>query len=117
MEGSYWVPCDGRALSKSKYSALFNLIGSTFSNGDYNTEFNIPDLRGRTVIGSGQGNDLTFRTFWEMEGEELHTLTIAELASHSHYSHSQQRIYYGNAYSFNYINEVGSTYDWATSRG
>lgn len=47
-----WLPADGRAMSISQNSALFSLLGSSFG-GDGRTTFNLPDLRGRTVVGTG----------------------------------------------------------------
>lgn len=41
----------GQAISRSTYSALFSLCGTTYGNGDGSTTFNIPDLRGRVVAG------------------------------------------------------------------
>ncbi|RCJ20118.1 hypothetical protein A6S26_05200 [Nostoc sp. ATCC 43529] len=48
---SKWLLCDGRALSRTTYSALFAAIGTTFGAGDGTTTFNIPDCRGRASIG------------------------------------------------------------------
>ena len=50
-----WLDCDGSSLSRSEYRRLFNIIGTTYGSVDSDS-FNIPDLRGRTVIGSGQGS-------------------------------------------------------------
>lgn len=54
-----WLVCDGRALSRTTYSALFNIIGITFGSGDGSTTFNIPDLRGEFIRGydAGRGID------------------------------------------------------------
>jgi microcystin-dependent protein len=50
-----WLQCDGQALNRITYSNLFNVIGTTWGTGDGTTTFNIPDLRGRTTLGSGKG--------------------------------------------------------------
>jgi microcystin-dependent protein len=47
-----WVICDGTAVSRSDYSALYAAIGTTYGVGDGTTTFNLPDLRGRTPVGS-----------------------------------------------------------------
>jgi microcystin-dependent protein len=49
-----WLLCDGSAMSRSAYAALFGVIGSTFGAGDGSTTFNVPDLRGKVPIGAGQ---------------------------------------------------------------
>ncbi len=45
--------CDGSAVSRSTYSALFAIISTTFGVGDGSTTFNVPDLRGSVPIGAG----------------------------------------------------------------
>lgn len=44
-----WLLCDGTAVSRTTFSALFASIGTTFGAGDGSTTFNLPDLRGRFV--------------------------------------------------------------------
>ena len=44
--------CDGREVSRTEYSALFNVIGTSFGNGDTINTFNVPDLRGRFLEGA-----------------------------------------------------------------
>jgi microcystin-dependent protein len=53
--------CNGAAVSRTTYAALWNAISSTFGPGDGSTTFNLPDLRQRFPLGvaaSGTGNDL-----------------------------------------------------------
>ena len=47
-----YLPCDGRAVSRTQYSALFNVIGTSFGNGDNVSTFNVPDFRGRFLEGA-----------------------------------------------------------------
>ena len=79
-----WLNCDGSAVSRSMYSALFALVSTTFGTGDGSSTFNLPDLRGRVPIGAGQGSSLTARALATLGGEEVHTLSSNELPSHSH---------------------------------
>lgn len=81
---SGWLPCDGAAVSRSTYAALFAAIGTTFGAGNGTTTFNVPDLRGRTPIGTGQGLGLTNRLIAQQIGEENHLLSTAELPAHTH---------------------------------
>lgn len=46
-----WLFCNGAAVSRSTYSALFAAIGTTYGSGDGSTTFNIPDAGGRTLVG------------------------------------------------------------------
>ena len=54
-----WLECDGSAISRTTYSALFAAIGTTWGVGDGSTTFNIPDLRGYHLRGwdNGAGRD------------------------------------------------------------
>lgn len=79
-----WLICNGAAISRSTYAALFAAIGTAFGPGDGSTTFNLPDCRGRTVIGAGQGAGLTNRALGATGGEEKHTVTAAEMPSHTH---------------------------------
>ena len=65
-----WALCDGQLLSISQNTALFSLIGTTYG-GDGRTTFALPDLRGRVVIGPGQGPGLTSRRRGEEGGTEV----------------------------------------------
>lgn len=48
-----YLPCDGREVSRTQYSALFNVIGTSFGNGDNVSTFNVPDLRECVPVGIG----------------------------------------------------------------
>lgn len=45
--------CDGSAVSRSVYAALFSAIGTTYGSGDGSTTFNLPDTRGIFLRGAG----------------------------------------------------------------
>ena len=49
-----FVLCDGSAISRSTYAALYAIIGTVFGAGDGSTTFNVPDMRGSMPIGAGQ---------------------------------------------------------------
>ena len=48
-----WMLCQGQAISRTDYADLFNVIGTSFGSGDGSTTFNVPDLRGEFLRGSG----------------------------------------------------------------
>lgn len=48
-----WLACDGSAISRTTYANLFTAIGTTWGVGDGSTTFNLPDLRGAFLRGSG----------------------------------------------------------------
>ena len=79
-----WSICDGQAILRTTYSALFAVIGTSFGIGDSITTFNLPDARGRIAGAMGQGGGLTSRTLGTNVGEEMHTQTVDEMPSHNH---------------------------------
>jgi microcystin-dependent protein len=46
-----WLKCNGAAVSRTTYAALFALLGTTWGSGDGSTTFNLPDLRGEFIRG------------------------------------------------------------------
>lgn len=50
-----WLECDGSAVSRTTYAALFAAISTTWGAGDGSTTFNLPDFRDRVPIGAGTG--------------------------------------------------------------
>ncbi len=79
-----WLLCDGAAVSRTTYSALFAVVGTTFGSGNGSTTFNVPDLRGRVPVGAGQGPGLSPRTRGQAYGEEAHFQQVNEVAAHNH---------------------------------
>lgn len=77
-----WLICDGRALDKVEYNALYTVIGGAF--GSTSSTFNIPDFRGRVAGCIGSGPGLTTRNLGDVVGEETHLLTIPEIPGHTH---------------------------------
>ena len=73
-----WALCNGQLLPINQNQPLFSLLGTTFG-GDGRVNFALPDLRGRVPIHVGSGHSLG-----ERGGEEAHTVTIAELPTHTH---------------------------------
>lgn len=50
-----WLPCNGNVIKREEYSELFKMIGTAFGAGDTKTTFQVPDLRGRFLRGTDQG--------------------------------------------------------------
>jgi microcystin-dependent protein len=50
---SGWLICNGAAVSRTLYTSLFGVIGTTYGAGDGSTTFNIPNTAGRMVRGVG----------------------------------------------------------------
>ena len=76
---------DGREISRTDYSELFNVIGTLFGAGDEKTTFNIPNFCRRTLVGSGgTATSILNNTVGSVGGEETHKMTIDELVAHTH---------------------------------
>lgn len=73
-----WALCNGQLLPINQNQALFSLLGTTFG-GDGRVNFALPDSRGNTPIHVGSGH-----TLGEKGGQQAHTLSIAELPTHTH---------------------------------
>ena len=78
-----WAFCDGRSMPISQNAALFALLSVTYG-GNGTTNFNLPDLRGRVPVSSGQGNGLSDYVIGEVTGVESVTLDGAQMPSHAH---------------------------------
>lgn len=95
---SGWLLCDGSAISRTTYASLFTAIGTTHGVGDGSTTFNLPDMRGRVVVGKDNmggstasrvttaGSSIDGTTLGATGGAQNVTLTAAEsgLPSHAH---------------------------------
>jgi microcystin-dependent protein len=93
---SGWILCYGQDISRTTYAALFAIVSTTYGTGDGSTTFGLPDLRGRVIAGqddmggssanrlTGVTGSLNGDTLGAAGGTETHTLTTAQLASHTH---------------------------------
>ena len=73
-----WALCNGQLLPINQNQALFALLGTTYG-GNGQTTFALPDLRDRVPMHVGGGH-----TLGERGGEQAHTLSVAEVAQHTH---------------------------------
>ena len=87
-----FLECNGAAVSRSTYSALFAIIGATYGAGDGSSTFNVPDFQDNVPIGKSNNKALastgganTVTSTGNVAGSTANaTLTTAQLASHSH---------------------------------
>lgn len=79
----YWSFCNGSPLSISEYTALYALIGTTYG-GDGVQTFNVPDLRSRIPVGTGQGPGLPQMILGHVGGAETAVMSSNQMPAHTH---------------------------------
>jgi len=75
-----WLLCDGSQVSRSTYSDLFNVIGTTYGSGNGKDTFNLPDFRARFPLGSNNSYSNEFVS----GGHSTHVISVSEMPSHTH---------------------------------
>lgn len=78
-----WAFCNGQILPIAQNTALFSLMGTTYG-GDGRTTFALPNLQGKVPMFSGHGPGLSNHRLGDTGGTELETLSINQLANHTH---------------------------------
>ena len=87
-----FLECNGQTVSRSTYSALFAIIGTTYGAGDGSSTFLVPDLQNNVAVGKSNNKALastgganTVASTGNVGGSTANaTLSTAQLASHSH---------------------------------
>lgn len=82
-----YLLCNGAAVSRSDYAALFAAIGTIYGEGDESTTFNVPDFRGKFLRGYLDGTSAALGT---AQGDAIRNLegTIAHILSGYTYTYS-----------------------------
>src|SRR6185295_10116377 len=78
-----WAFCNGQFLPINQNQALFSILGTTYG-GNGQTTFGLPDLRGRTPVGQGQGPGISNYTLGQITGTEGTAITAVNLPPHNH---------------------------------
>jgi microcystin-dependent protein len=73
-----WAFCNGQLLPINQNQALFSILGTTYG-GNGQTNFALPDFRGRAPIHTGAG-----MVQGQKGGEEFHTVIVPEMSAHTH---------------------------------
>ncbi len=81
--GPVWLRCDGATVLIQAYQALYSLTGNAFG-GDGRTNFNLPDLRGRTPIAIGADGFGNVYSLGTNGGLDRVSLTLDQVPPHSH---------------------------------
>jgi len=126
-----WLICDGSAISRTTYAALFALIGSQYGNGDGVNTFNLPNMKGRMIVGYNS-SDTNFDALGETGGSKTATLTTNELPAHTHtgttstdgsHNHTYNDAYFaeysagGGIYGTSAATDTDNAFRWRTAAG
>lgn len=77
------IEANGQILAISNFTTLFSLLGTTYG-GNGTTTFAVPDMRGRTPVGAGQGPGLQSVPLGERRGVDYLTLSVQQMPAHNH---------------------------------
>src|SRR3954469_19752561 len=78
-----WAFCNGQIMSIAQNTALFSLLGTTYG-GNGQTTYALPDFRGRSPVGTGQGPGFSDVVLGEVSGTENVTLLTTQMPAHTH---------------------------------
>jgi len=85
--------CNGAAISRSTYSALFAVVSSLYGDGDGSSTFNVPDLRGRFMAGYNESTSrftsvtagmVVGTSIGNTGGVQAVSLAVAQIPAHTH---------------------------------
>jgi microcystin-dependent protein len=82
-----WLLCDGSAVSRTTYSSLFSAISTTYGSGNGTTTFNLPNLKGRIIVGL-DASQTEFDTLGETGGSKAHTHTNSSTGTAGAHTHA-----------------------------
>ena len=104
-----WMFCEGQLLSIAQNADLFNLIKTTYG-GDGQSNFAVPDLRGRVPIHMGKSPiSGTTYAMGDAQGVEMVTLTSTQMPIHNHGLQASLNNALGNTVNGNVTGQVGAT--------
>lgn len=85
-----YLACNGAAVSRSTYAALFGVIATTYGVGDGSTTFNLPDARGLVMVGAGAHGTMTRANGAAYNGGSVGATRNDQMQGHYHSAVGQQ---------------------------
>lgn len=108
---SGWLLCDGSAVSRATYRRLFEAIGTSYGAGDGTTTFNVPNVKGRMMVGRDPA-DLAFDIMGETGGSKTATAPHSHQFGHTHGMNAVNTNHAHNVYARN--QDTGTVSSWHT---
>jgi len=89
-----WLICDGTAVNRVTYAALFTVIGTTFGSGDNSTTFNLPNYQGAFLRGTGTNGTYSGPALntSQTHATQTHTHTATSVVSDPGHAHTQNTV-------------------------
>lgn len=106
--------CDGSAISRATYAALFAVIGTTYGAGDGTTTFNLPNLKGKVPVGL-DATQTEFDVLGETGGAKTVTLTANEMPVHTHTQNGHTHIQNSHTHTNTAHNHTQTGHDHTTA--
>lgn len=82
-----WLECNGELLAIRNFMALYSLIGTVYG-GDGRVTFQLPDLRGASIMAKGQ-TQTAYYEFGKRYGQDQVLLNVTNLPTHNHHFHAR----------------------------
>jgi microcystin-dependent protein len=79
-----WLACDGSAVSRTTYSVLFGVISTTWGTGDGSSTFNLPDLEGAFLRGTGSNDTHNMADGSDFAGPSVGSFENDQIQKHQH---------------------------------
>lgn len=79
-----YLACDGSAVSRTTYATLFTAIGTTWGSGDGSSTFNVPDLRGAFLRGTGSHGTSNMANGSAFAGQAVGSFENDQMQNHAH---------------------------------
>ncbi len=112
-----WLLCYGQEISREIYFNLYSSIGDTYGSGNGSETFNVPDLRGRMMLGADNMGGVSANRVQSEQadnlggssGEENHQLLLDELPSRNAYDNHSTRGQGDSGGSFSYVHNLNTS--------